>query len=115
MVERLSHGLPARVEDRELSETTVYYTMKGSNGQLQESGHTTQEEPNSYTYARESGTKKQIRLDDRGDFMNPVGMYAQRAKMERWATVTDAAFASYLNFLQTKNQMFLRQAERNAI
>ncbi len=115
MQERTSHGLPAKSKKDEVADTTVYYTIKGKQTSFNEAGFPVQDDENQYTYARETGKKKQIRLDDRGEFMNPLGLYAQRVKMERWVSVSDGTFASYLQFLKTKNQMFIRQAERNAV
>jgi hypothetical protein len=99
--------------DKEVETVTTYYTSKGNEDFLNEGGYPVQREENKNTLAKESGRRKMIRIDDRGHIIDPKGLYANKRKMDRWIPVNDGAFSSYIEFLRTGNQIFIRHTERN--
>lgn len=96
------------------TKTTTYFTIKGKEDRV-ENGFPVQDKENQFTYAKQTGLRKMVRIDDRGELMNPIGMYPQKIKLDRWISISNSAFQSYLDFLRTKNALFLRQAQRNAV
>jgi hypothetical protein len=95
----------------EKANTVIYYTVKGKQDAFDD-GFPVQDKETLETCAKKSGTRLQIRIDDRGNLVNPCGLYNDKQKLDRWVPAPKSAFSSYLQFLRTKNQMFYRQAER---
>lgn len=105
-----------KVEIEEATEDVVtYFTIKGKQDDFDIDGFPVQEKENKDTLAKRSGNRRLVKIDNMGKFFNPYGMYASRANYERWLQVNEKTFNFYLNFLKTKNQSFLLNAERNAI
>ena len=115
MKETRSTGQAVKESDVELTNETTFYTVKGKQDAFDEKGYPTQKEENQFTYAKITGVRRMLRLDDRGHLINPNGLYNDKVKLDRWVPATKEAFASYLEYLKTKNQMFIRQAERNLV
>lgn len=110
------------VEPVQVTDTTTYYTYKGYQDDFNEDGYPIhiKEKLNTRTgkdtFAKSTGVRKLIRVDDGGKFFNPKGMYVQRGGLiPRWMTVSDKAFNHYINFLKTKNMSYYLNAEREAI
>lgn len=109
-------AVPERMcKEVELTEDTEYFTIKGKQDFWDKNGYPAQNEANYLTYAKRTGTKLLLRIDDRGEFINPVGLYAQKNKLDRFIVVPPKAFESYLNFLKTKNNVHFIQATRNVV
>jgi len=85
-------------KNNKVDETTVYYTIAGKQDSLDNDGYPVQEQENANTLARKSGQKYMIKIDDRGRFVNPIGIYAQDAPANRWITVNKKACESYISF-----------------
>ena len=113
MNERPTTGQPVKNNSAELAEDTLYYTIKGKQDYFDENDNPVQDKENRFTYAKASGRRKMIRINDHGELMNPAGLYNDKYKMDRWAQANEKAFASYLDFLRTKNEMYLRHAIRH--
>lgn len=102
------------VKEQVKEPNTAFYTIKGQQEDINEKGFPIQSEENHLTYAKEVGLKKMLRVDDRGDFINPMGFYTQKNKLDRWVSVSDEAFTNYLTFLKTKNVLFFNRT-RNTL
>jgi Ser-tRNA(Ala) deacylase AlaX len=116
MKETRSVGQAVKTDNTIMTDTTTFYTIKGRQDLFNDDGLPIQIKEDEYTYAKEAGLRRQIRIDDRGHLINPNGLYANtKVKMDRWVPASKQAFASYLFFLKTKNEMYLRDAERNIV
>ena len=113
MSEKQSIAQTLKQKHEEITETTVYYTLKGYEDKLVD-GYPVQDEENKYTFAKATGARKLLKIDDRGNFMNPLGLLSQKTRLDRFVPVSDETFSSYLDFLKTKREMFYLHAQRNA-
>lgn len=95
-------------------EEVTYFTFNGSEDKIID-GKPVRRKKDKYAYASQSGNKYMIKIDDRGQFMNPRGMYKQEAKYDRWINVSEKVFNYYLSFLKTGNKLYLTHAERENV
>lgn len=115
MRETRSIGEAMIKDNREPSEVVHYYTFSGKEDLEDDGGFPEQLKENDNTCAKICGIRRQIRIDDMGRFINPNGMYKQKIKQNRWVTVSQKVFNSYMHFLRTKKQSYLLHAEREAM
>lgn len=97
-----------------IAQNTKYYTMTGSQDFLDDAGYPCHYKENKFTYAKETGRRRLIRLDRNTELYNPDGLYTQYRTDDRWIQVDGPTFTQYINFLKTRNQLFFRQAVRGA-
>lgn len=98
---------------QKITEQTKYYTIIGKEDLLDSEGFPVQNKETEQTLAKQTGVRCLIRIDDKGRFFNPVGIYPQR--FSKWLQVSVATFNLYKNFLRTKRALYLIKAEREAI
>ncbi len=100
------------------TEVVTYYTMKGKDSKdnvVVKDGNYTQEKENEFTYARCCGVRRELRVDDNGQLMNPINaMFQQKNKLGRFKKVNQEAFDLYVGFLTTKQEKLFLQANRIA-
>lgn len=100
------------------TELVTHYTMKGKDSKdnvIVKDGNYIQIKENEFTYARECGVRKELRIDDNGQLMNPINaMFQQKNKLGRFKKVTPEAFDLYIGFLSTKQEKLFLQANRVA-
>jgi hypothetical protein len=82
-------------------EKAKYYTTSG-----------TEDKESDKTVAKLVDGKNLVRVTDRGDLYNPWGLYADSTKLNRWIPINSEAFDIYTKYLETRNQLFFRQAQR---
>lgn len=112
-----------------ITQTTKYYTIigkhdyldrtgcsdeKDKDGNFIDSGYPCQLIEDKFTYAKETGRRRLIRLDRNTELYNPDGLYTQYRTDDRWVQVDGPTFTQYINFLKTRNPLFFRQAVRGA-
>lgn len=112
MKERSTTGEPVKKKTEQQTLETTYYTIKGQQDDFDEKGYPVQTFANDDTYAKSTGKKKLLRVDDRGQFINPLGLYHQRSRLDRFIPVSEKAFAYYLEFLKTKDAKYVLLANR---
>lgn len=100
------------------TEEVTYFTMKGKdnkNNIVVKEGNYTQLKENEFTYARCCGVRRELRVDDNGQLMNPINaMFQQKNKLGRFKKVNQEAFDLYVGFLTTKQEKLFLQANRIA-
>jgi hypothetical protein len=100
------------------TEEVTYFTMKGKDSKdnvVVKEGNYTQVKENEFTYARCCGLRRELRVDDNGQLINPINaMFQQKNKLGRFKKVTAEAFDLYVDFLTTKQEKKFLQANRIA-
>jgi hypothetical protein len=105
-------------EQPEPSDTVTYFTMKGKDSKdnvVVKDGNYVQLQSNEFTYAKCCGVRRELRVDDNGQLINPINaMFQQKNKLGRFKKVTAEAFDLYVDFLTTKKEKSFLQANRIA-
>ncbi len=105
-------------EPIKLTEEVTHFTMKGKDSKdnvVVKDGNYTQVKENEFTYARCCGVRRELRVDDTGQLINPINaMFQQKNKLGRFKKVTEEAFNLYVGFLSTKQEKLFLQANRVA-
>lgn len=102
-----------------------YYTMSGEEGgKLDGDGNTTIAADSLYIYAKTDISNNTVRYlikSDNTGFINPNGLYSNKSKINKntngivqykFVEVSKPVFGLYLTFLKTKNEAYLKHANR---
>lgn len=105
-------------EQPEPTDNVTYFTMKGKDSKdnvVVKDGNYVQLKSNEFTYAKCCGVRRELRVDDNGQLINPINaMFQQKNKLGRFKKVTAEAFDLYVDFLTTKKEKSFLQANRIA-
>lgn len=116
------------LDDEGVESFIIVYTMKGTPGcEAEEDGFTLEDETNPLAYAKQvnngAKTKYFVKANKYGHVYNPLGMYETDRKTKvnprygmksfDYRQVSKEVFTMYLNFLNTKNNAWLLNAERS--
>ena len=132
--ENLEHEIASQNYDEDLERQVVCYTILGKNDFVDGEGYPlvldddgVEAENRDITFAKKisSGGRNWrffIKMDNSGHLFNPIGIYegghARRirgTKQFNFKEVGIRAFNFYVDFLRTKNEARLRNAEREAL
>jgi len=115
------------VEDNVQKENTVLYTISGREDFVDREGFfrigfqpIERAKVNPYVHAIKHQQRYLVKLGENGKLFNPYGLYSegmetkQRVGRPTWKfmNTTKSNFNQYINFLKTKNELFLKNAER---
>lgn len=108
-----------------------YFTLIGEEDYQDNDFNPRVKEENNKAYAKSiyvpdnNTTRYYIKLDSRGKLYNPIGTYQDNQQHQfinrvckeqtRYKDVSPKTFDMYLNFLKTKNESWLNNAEREMI
>ena len=127
-----------REQDKDLTEdyrdttnhNTVLYTIRGrhdfvdQDGRFQVNFEPVEKDKNiTYVHAIRRNSRYLVKLGENGRLFNPYGPFSegmetkQRVGRPTWKFIntTKANFDQYVTFLKTKNEVFLKNAEREII
>ena len=127
-----------REQDKELTEgyrdttnhNTVLYTIRGRHDFVDQDGRfqvnfepVEKAKSNPYVHAIKHNSRYLVKLGENGRLFNPYGPFSegmetkQRVGRPTWKFIntTKANFDQYVTFLKTKNEVFLKNAEREII
>jgi len=109
---------------------TILYTIKGRHDFVDQDGRyqinfqpVEQAKSNPYVHAIKHNSRFLVKLGENGKLFNPYGPFSegmetkQRVGRPTWKFIntTKANFDQYVTFLKTKNEVFLKNAEREII
>ena len=127
-----------REQDKELTEgyrdttnhNTVLYTIRGRHDFVDQDGRfqvnfepVEKAKNNPYVHAIRHNSRYLVKLGENGRLFNPYGPFSEgmetklRVGRPTWKFIntTKANFDQYVTFLKTKNEVFLKNAEREII
>ena len=112
------------------NQNTVLYTVRGREDFVDQNGcfqinyqPVEQAKKNPYVHAIKHNNRYLVKLGENGKLFNPYGLYSegmetkQRVGRPTWKFIntTENNFKQYITFLKTKNEVFLKNAEREII
>ena len=112
------------------TKNTILYTVSGRQDFVDENGFfqinfqpVDDAKKNPYVHAIKHQNRYLVKLGENGRLFNPYGLYSegmetkQRVGRPTWKFVTtnENNFKNYVKFLTTKNEIFLKNAEREII
>jgi len=112
------------------NQNTILYTVRGREDFVDQDGffqvnfqRIEQAKLNPYVHAIKHNRRYLVKLGENGKLFNPYGPFSegmetkQRVGRPTWKFIntTKTNFDQYINFLKTKNEVFLKNAEREII
>jgi len=112
------------------TKNTILYTVRGREDFVDENGYfqinyqpIERAKTNPYVHAIKHQSRYLVKLGENGKLFNPYGPFSegmetkQRVGRPTWKFIntTKANFDQYVTFLKTKNEVFLKNAEREII